>query len=109
MSEDEEPSEEQAIGPKCDVCGQSTNSLYPILVKRERRGMYEMIQIYLCAIHFCERMEQDALPPPPDEEESIAEKWKEFMDEINPPDDEDDDDENEGTSSTIDHQGQSFG
>lgn len=115
---EEEPSEERAIGPTCDVCGQSTDSLYPVLVKRERRGMYEMIQIYLCAFHLMERMEEDALPPPPDDEKTDAEKWKELLDNNGPPDeedeDDDDDDDDKGgdggwSSTTIDRQGQSFG
>jgi hypothetical protein len=109
MSEDEEPEEDKAIGPKCDVCGKSTESLYPVLVKREIRGMFEMVQIYLCAFHYCERMEEDALPPPPeDEEKSIEELWNEMMGPDNGEEDEDEDEDYQGKCN-VDHIGQSWG
>jgi hypothetical protein len=94
MVEDEEPIEEKAIGPKCDVCGKSTDSLYPVLVKRERRGMYEMVRIYLCAFHILERMEEDVLPPPPeDEEQSVENIWNELM---GPDEEEEEEDDKNG-------------
>jgi hypothetical protein len=114
MSEDdycpeEEEAKEKAIGPKCDVCGKSTESLYPVLVKRERRGMYEMVQIYLCAFHILERMEEDVLPPPPEDgEKSENNIWNELM---GPDEEEEEEDEDGdgGWSGVIDHIGQSFG
>lgn len=111
MADDEELPEERAIGPKCDVCGKSTESLYPLLVKRERRGMLEMVQIYLCSFHFMERMEEDMTPPPPEDEEKSAEDlWSEML---NPPEEEeeDEDEDNDGgwSSTTVDRIGQSFG
>lgn len=94
MVEDEEPVEERAIGPKCDICGKSTNSLFPVLVKRERRGMYEMVQIYLCAFHLLEKMEDDALPPPPeDNEKSENNIWNELMGPDNGEEEEEDEDD----------------
>lgn len=107
-----EEAKERAIGPKCDVCGKSTDSLYPLLVKRERRGMYEMVQIYLCAFHILERMEEDVLPPPPEDEEKSEDNiWNELMG----PDDGEEEEEEEDNgggwskSSTVDHIGQSWG
>ena len=84
--EDEEVEEEQeedgAIGPKCAVCGKSTDSLYPVLVKREvRSGRFEMVQIYLCAFHYKNRLDTDAIPPPPEDniEETIQDLWDELF------------------------------
>jgi len=94
--------EEKAIGPKCDVCGQSTDSLYPVLVRRERRGMYEMVQIYLCAFHYVERMEEDAIPPPPEEDEK--ESIDDMLRELNP-----DNEGEDGDGWSRDPEGQSWG
>jgi hypothetical protein len=84
-------------GPICEVCGKPSDSIYECYVKRELRGRFEMVKIYLCARHFVEQMEQDALPPPPEEDSGEAERWKKFMEGIEPPDNENenDDDEND--------------
>lgn len=109
MAEDDEE-ENKAIGPKCDVCGKSTDSLYPVLVKREIRGMYEMVQIYLCAFHYVERMEEDATPPPPeDEEKGVGDLWNELMGPDPEEEEEEDEDEDYQGKCNVDHVGQSWG
>jgi hypothetical protein len=109
---EEEPPEEYAIGPKCDVCGFSTDSLYPVLVKRERKGRREMVQIYLCAYHLLEREENDALTSIPEEErKSDYEEYRKWMEEG--PDDEEEDDDNSWDKfrhmCNVDREGQSWG
>lgn len=102
MSQMIEEENEIVSGPICEFCGKSSNSIYECYEKRERRGRFEMVKIFLCAIHFMAKMEIDALPPPPeDEEESDEENWKKFM---GP--EEDDDDDEEGI---VDHINQSWG
>jgi len=101
-----EEENEVVSGPICEVCGKSSNSIYECYEKRELRGRFEMVKIFLCAIHFWSKIEEDALPPPPEDEDiSDEDKWKEFMG----PDDEDDDDDKEEEKSTVDHINQSWG
>jgi hypothetical protein len=97
------------IGPICEKCGHPTDSVYPCYVKRERRGYFEMVKIYLCATHYFELLECDTenqVPPPPnDDDDDVFE--------CPPPDDneeeDDDDEEDQGGKGNIDREGQSFG
>jgi hypothetical protein len=107
--DDEEPPEERAIGPKCEVCGQSTDSLYPVLVKRERRGVKEMVQIYLCAYHLLEREEDDASVEPLEEEEKKKDDFWDRNDEDDEDDEEDEDWDRFCRMCCIDRVGQSWG
>lgn len=111
MPEDEEE-HNKAIGPKCAVCGKSTDSLYPILLKREIRiGFFEMVLVYLCAYHYANRLEVDAnsyTDSEDEEENDIMREWREFMGPDNGDDDEEEEDDNgEGWGS--DRAGQSWG
>lgn len=120
MSNDEEDEEEEeeievVSGPICEVCGKPSDSIYECYVKRELRGRFEMVKIYLCARHFSEQIEQDALPPPPeDDANDLLDQLKEFMEHFGGPDndDEDDDDGNGGClrkKCNIDRENQSWG
>ena len=72
--EDEKP----IIGPKCELCNKHYDLIFPLYIKRERRGQFEMIKIFMCAMHFLEYLEQIPelpIPPPPDGDLNDLEKW----------------------------------
>jgi hypothetical protein len=102
MDEDDKP----AIGPICEECGCSRKNLIKILMKKERKGKFEMVPIFLCLYHFLQKLENDAEEPPKKEEDvpeddlDAFKEWKEH----NP-----DDDDDEGWSCVSDCEGQSFG
>jgi hypothetical protein len=116
--EEEEKEEEIEVvsGPICEVCGKPSDSIYECYVKRELRGRFEMVKIFLCALHFMEQIAIDSVPPPPeDEAHSIDDLWKEFMEHFGGPDDDDEDDDEDGNGgglrkkSNVDRENQSFG
>jgi hypothetical protein len=95
--------EKPVIGPKCELCDKHYDFIFPLYIKRERRGQFEMVRIFVCAMHFLEYLEQAPelpLPPPPDDYND----WEKFM---HPEDDEED--EEDFNNSVTDHIGQSFG
>lgn len=117
--EEEEKDEEIEVvtGPICEVCGKPSDSIYECYVKRELRGRFEMVKIFLCALHFMEQIAQDGTPPPPeDDAEGLLDELKEFMEHFGEGDDEweeEDDDDESGKGirkkCNVDRTGQSFG
>jgi hypothetical protein len=108
--EDEEEEQEVVSGPICEVCGKPSDSIYECYVKRELRGRFEMVKIYLCARHFMEQIGIDSLPPPPeDDAEDLLDQLKEFMEHFGEDDDDDDDNDNWGRKCNVDRVGQSWG
>jgi hypothetical protein len=102
------------VGPICEICGKSSNSIYECYIKKERLGKFEMVKAYLCAFHFFEQLEQDteeSIPPPPDDEGPKG------IIELPPDEDEDEDEEEEDEDNqsktkrkcNVDRTGQSFG
>jgi hypothetical protein len=110
MSEDEEPKSQVVSGPICEYCGKSSDSIFECYVKRELHGRFEMVKIYLCALHFMGQLEQDIdepVPPPPPDYNPFGEETPENdEDDEEEKEEEDDDDQNK---CNVDHQGQSFG
>lgn len=94
------------MGPICEECGVPRNYLLEVLVKKERKGRFEMVRAFLCFYHFWKKLENDMEEPPKKEELIPEEDWDAFKEwEEEHPDDDD-----EGwSSSTTDRIGQSFG
>lgn len=111
--EEEEAEEEEddvVSGPICEVCKKSSDSIFECYIKKELRGRYEMVKVYLCARHYAEMLGIFTPPPPPkDDAEGLLDELKEFMEHFGEGDEDDDDDEDWGKMCNVDRKGQSFG